>query len=67
MEKIEPFKLPNGLSGENFQLVILFIDYLKVKLIVWSSIDIFLHCRLEVIPKGSAAGDSLIEKADDSG
>ncbi|KAL6331483.1 hypothetical protein AAG906_011423 [Vitis piasezkii] len=41
LEKIEPVKLPNGPSGENFQL--------------------------EVIPKGSAAGDSLIEKADDGG
>ncbi|WJZ91441.1 hypothetical protein VitviT2T_010511 [Vitis vinifera] len=39
LDKVEPVKLPNGPSGENFQV--------------------------DSMPKGSAAGDSLIEKADD--
>eukprot|EP00261_Vitis_vinifera_P015247 XP_003634989.1 PREDICTED: ubiquitin carboxyl-terminal hydrolase 23 isoform X2 [Vitis vinifera] len=41
LDKVEPVKLPNGPSGENFQV--------------------------DSMPKGSAAGDSLIEKADDGG
>ena len=52
LEKIEPVKFPNGPGGESFQVVILFIEYLKVKLIVWSNIDVFLYCRLVVYPKG---------------
>ena len=52
LDKVEPVKLPNGPSGENFQVVILFIEYLKFELIVGSNIDIFLHCRSIVCPKG---------------
>ncbi|KAJ9707381.1 hypothetical protein PVL29_002406 [Vitis rotundifolia] len=52
LEKIEPVKLPNGSGGENFQVVILFIEYLKEKLIVWSNIDVFRNCRLVVYAKG---------------
>ncbi|KAJ9697595.1 hypothetical protein PVL29_009429 [Vitis rotundifolia] len=41
LDEVEPVTLPNGPSGENFQV--------------------------DSMPKGSAAGDSLIEKADDGG
>lgn len=37
LEKEEPVKLPNGASVEEFQVVILFIEYLKAKIIVWST------------------------------
>lgn len=37
LEKVEPVKLPNGASVEEFQVVILFFEYLKVKIIVWST------------------------------
>lgn len=52
LEKIEPVKLPSRSSGENFEVAILFIECLRSKLLVWSNIDIFPHCRLVVYPKG---------------